>query len=220
VSRRHISSCFIAAAVCGAMISGCFSFQVKERIDDAGDDLRKDYGEALDWGFFPGPRHLLCTQVCADSTPTWRLDAADIPLYLRLLSDEAVITDSLPSCSPPGETRSLDLAFSSSPLDFHPSDSGRIATALLQLEFYPGATWPGQTLSMRQGSTFLFSRHDTVRSLPVNASLHRVRPNDVTCAKLRASIPFLVSVPADIVTSPFQLLFLAVIAHGMKNMGH
>jgi hypothetical protein len=203
-----------------SMLAGCFSMEIRDNIDNAGKNLQSTYGKALDWGEFTGPRQLTCQQVCSDSIPAWRVDLSDSVLYLRLLRDEALLTDSLPRCLPVPDGRTMELVITDTPMDFHPSDSAGRSTALLQLKLRRGAPWSSSALAMQQGSSLLFLREDSVVRLPFNILRHPVRPKDVRTAQIRAGIPLILTIPLDVVTSPFQLLTAWIWIQGVKGQKH
>jgi hypothetical protein len=202
------------------MLGGCFSMQVKQNIDNAAADLQSSYGKALDWGEFSGTRHLSCPQVCSDSMAAWRVDISETPIYLVLLRDEALLTDSLSTCKSASVTRYMDLVIADAPIDFHPTDSDSLATAALQLKLRHGASWSSEGTAMRQGSSLLFLRQDSVVRLPVNVLLHPVQAADVRSAQIRSALPLFLTIPLDVVTSPFQLLTAWLWIEGVKGQKH
>lgn len=192
------------------LLSGCFSYMVTEKSKSIEDRLWNAHDNQMEWEPFQGSRLLRCPLLCtqgqdsAFQASVYRLDIADTALFLSIYTDAAILRDNS-SCTTEDSTgQALDLVITADSIDFHPTDSGKISTARLFLDIRPSGCESG-SFELRYAS-LLVSRHGRVRVLPVNISTN---PDGTREARQAASLHQLwlfATIPADIVTSPLQLL--------------
>lgn len=213
-----------AALLVSLLCSGCFSWMVDESARHARDRLVGAYADALAWTPFEGTFRIdgrkVCSRSAAPMTRTkaevramevFRLDLAPTPLYLVLEEASATLRDSPPFC-PDSTSTPTPLALlvsADSTLSFRPSTSDTLVEVLLRFRDDSTPSWPGKSSEVWElaaGSPLLVERKGLVVRLPV---LVTTRPDVEALAESAARrqyLWYLASVPADIVTSPLQLL--------------
>lgn len=220
MSTRRI----LAILLVSILFSGCFSWMVNESARSLRSSIPGAYADALAWAPFEGTYHIKGKRVCSQSAicgtntrapvraiEAFELDLSPSPLYLVLEEGFAVLRDSPPTCaeSAAAPTRLSLLISSDSTLPFRPSTSDSLVEVLLRFRNDSAPNWPGKSTrvwELKTGSPLLVERKGTIVRLPVLVQTQPDVQAMADAAARRQHLWYLVSVPADIVTSPLQLL--------------
>jgi len=214
------------------LLAGCFSMMVDDHALQERRGLADQYRGALAWSPFQGTHRIDGRTTCTGTeTPprglksqphrsVWRLELGPSPLYLVVDRDLATLQDQalpVPCSQPRGDSVPVVLLVSTdSALSFRPSTTDTRITALLRFQIDSGRPWPGKPprqWALAAGSPLLLERDGKIVSLPV---LVETSPDLSSVEKALANrdrLWYLLAVPADIATSPLQLLALPFVLY-------
>lgn len=198
-----------------ALLSGCFSYMVMDNSKGIERQLQNAHENQLNWEPFQGSRGLRCPLLCirnkdsASQQSVYRLDIADTALFLSIGTDAATLQDNSYCNTEDSTGQVLDLVITADTIDFHPTDSGRISTARLYLDIRQSRYGP-RPFELRRTS-LLVSRQGRVEALPVNISTHPDGTGEAKQAAALNQLWLFASIPADVVTSPLQLLAAPIV---------
>lgn len=199
------------------LLSGCFSSNLVNEIDRR-DESRITRVPSLELTPASLPVQIAGERVCRQQ-PVYLLEASSRPLYLDFAN--ARLSEQRPDeCDSVWRSERLHLVVSDTRIPFRPSDSANLRTALLVLDLRePGRGETHRRWHVGWNSRLVYTDDSTVRDQRMDMDIHLLEVRPPLASDQKGYTWLFLTIPLDVITSPIQVVVLAVGGATMLVLG-